>query len=1045
MALARSKLTLLLMLLMTMLLISGMVRAQAPAPPAGSGVPSTWMAWVSGNYWNYYGPLTYVSSAKTIGSCYFGAWATIYYSGTYYSGFWRYTPCCSSTGLDVYFGTGNWYNVPSTAIYQIYITSTSVSCTPTSFTTGGSTTCTATVTGSGPSGTVTFTTSDPSKGSFGSSSCTLSSGSCTSTYTDTAAGSTPTISAAYGGDSHNTGSTGTTTLTVTAIATIVKTSTTTSVSCPATTAGTPTPCAATVTGNAPVGTVTLTTSDTSTGSFTASGTGSGTSAYTCTLFAGACTVYYVDTAAGSTPTITAAYGGDTYNLGGSGTTTVAIGSYVPLSASPAPTTSPSAITNGQSTTTLTVSAPTGGALPYTYIWYSGTSPTCTSDTATTYTGLSQTFTPSSSTYYCVKETDSLGSAVYTATTQVPVDAAFFASSAPTASDLSIDSGQPSTLTVSAPTGGTPPYTYLWYSGTSPTCASDTDTTYVGMSQTFTPSSSTYYCVQEADSLGGAVYTATTQVAVNPAFVASSSPTASSYEMNNGQSSTLTVSAPTGGTPPYTYVWYAGTSSTCAGDAATTPIYTTLSQTFTPTFSTYYCVQETDSAKIPDVVYTGTTQVTVEYALTASPAPVASNSVISSSGQSSTLTISAPTGGTPPYSYTWYSGTSPDCASDTSTGSGGLSQTVKPSSSTYYCVQETDSAHIPEVVYTDTTQVSINPTSICAAITTPPQIIANTTAQSQLIMIAALLMSIMLFISIAAYMLGRAFDINLLTKFSKEEMREVAVTALIVIVFIGSFSVVSSTAGLGSFVSRAATQTAAPNVFDADCNTLATSSFGMINNWLTESVYQQLFFVAGAVYIAIQPGDFGPAFNPLSGLSLLTDNTDGVITNFALFTGMFSILLMAIAVLLGIFYALFPLFFYVGIVLRTIPFTRAAGGAFIGLFIAFYFVFPFLLYFFLSPYSQAAVAPQTLPSLTSIAPASVSSNPLDIASDIASGMPTSANGAIFPAFITNVVEPFMYTLLAVVFSLMMSMDFMEALGDMLGSPALSNRHALRGLI
>ena len=98
-----------------------------------------------------------------------------------------------------------------------------------------------------------------------------------------------------------------------------------------------------------------------------------------------------------------------------------------------------------------------------------------------------------------------------------------------------------------------------------------------------------------------------------------------------------------------------------------------------------------------------------------------------------------------------------------------------------------------------------------------------------------------------------------------------------------------------------------------------------------------------------------------------------------------------------------------------------------------------------PQPKAAVAPQTLPSLTSIAPASVSSNPLDIASDIASGMPTSANGAIFPAFITNVVEPFMYTLLAVVFSLMMSMDFMEALGDMLGSPALSNRHALRGLI
>ncbi len=78
--------------------------------------------------------------------------------------------------------------------------STSVSCP--SFDVSDTTTCTAMVTGYSPTGTVTLVTSDLT-GSFTTANpCTLVSGTCQVTYTDTVVG-TPTVTATYSGDSNN--------------------------------------------------------------------------------------------------------------------------------------------------------------------------------------------------------------------------------------------------------------------------------------------------------------------------------------------------------------------------------------------------------------------------------------------------------------------------------------------------------------------------------------------------------------------------------------------------------------------------------------------------------------------------------------------------------------------------------------------------------------------------------------------------------------------------------------------------------------------------
>ena len=104
-------------------------------------------------------------------------------------------------------------------------TSTTVSCSPSTITSGSPTVCSATVSGTSvnahtPTGGVTFTSSPASEGTFsGGGTCTLSptgasgTASCQSTYTPTAAGS-QTISATYEGDTVDSGSTNSASLSV---------------------------------------------------------------------------------------------------------------------------------------------------------------------------------------------------------------------------------------------------------------------------------------------------------------------------------------------------------------------------------------------------------------------------------------------------------------------------------------------------------------------------------------------------------------------------------------------------------------------------------------------------------------------------------------------------------------------------------------------------------------------------------------------------------------------------------------------------------------
>jgi hypothetical protein len=223
------------------------------------------------------------------------------------------------------------------------VSTTSISCAPSPAMVTLASTCTATVRGDSPTGNVTWTATGA--GTFSEPSCTLSSGTCSVSYTPSAPPSSVKISASYGGDTYNPGSSASYSLSAGKDVTAVTVQCTPS---PAA-AGSIATCTASVSGDSPTGTMTWTTS----------GVASFSPAATCTLSSGACAVYYTPSPSAVPLTITAAYSGDGNNDPSMGTFSLAVGAAA--SSSTSMTTSSSSSATVSTTTSPSTSTPTSAS------------------------------------------------------------------------------------------------------------------------------------------------------------------------------------------------------------------------------------------------------------------------------------------------------------------------------------------------------------------------------------------------------------------------------------------------------------------------------------------------------------------------------------------------------------------------------------------------------------------------------------------------------------------------------------------------------------
>ncbi len=336
-------------------------------------------------------------------------------------------------------------------------------------------------------------------------------------------------------------------------------------------------------------------------------------------------------------------------------------------------------------------------------------------------------------------------------------------------------------------------------------------------------------------------------------------------------------------------------------------------------------------------------------------------------------------------------------------------------------------------------------------------LGNASTYSSIISISLIVVLTMLSVLGITYALGTAFNIEPLKAFTRSELAE-SIFSLALILVLGpglafSGSVISfiSNVGLASMLTLpssgtatfpTASVTSAGDVYVALCNSYITQGTNIMisNAFTTYATFTIMEFIRSLNFPI--SGQFGVnEFKPFAGIFPLSKGLiNGQLEAFYAMVG----ILLGVTFFLYVIYAIFPLLLYAGLFLRSLPWTRAAGGSFIAMFIAFYIFFPAILYpFSLYMYSSNGYTPLTISS---------SGQAITTSSFFSVG----AIGAVIPWFSGSLIVNEIYgfaqqgaavalQMLGVLIAFVISFDLVEAFGDLLGAPSLHTRKLLGKLI
>lgn len=229
--------------------------------------------------------------------------------------------------------------------------------------------------------------------------------------------------------------------------------------------------------------------------------------------------------------------------------------------------------------------------------------------------------------------------------------------------------------------------------------------------------------------------------------------------------------------------------------------------------------------------------------------------------------------------------------------------------------------------------------------------------NDLISFTGLIIIVVIMFMSLIYGLGIALGLDSFKQFAKTEYLESAVNLLILLFVVGAVFTANGFTSFFSNLSSSTVPSTTGGVTTYSGGGIKNLYINICNNILNLQVFTGALIIFGTFielvgYNLLAGINIGFSFSgkngfsfgnllpsvsitPLAGLGI----TVGFIYNeFSALSGFIG-LSIATILLLFVIYFLFPLLFYVGVLLRSFPWTRAAGGSLIALFVSFFLIFP----------------------------------------------------------------------------------------------------------
>ena len=312
-------------------------------------------------------------------------------------------------------------------------------------------------------------------------------------------------------------------------------------------------------------------------------------------------------------------------------------------------------------------------------------------------------------------------------------------------------------------------------------------------------------------------------------------------------------------------------------------------------------------------------------------------------------------------------------------------------------------------------------------------------------IASIIILAVLSVMAMAYAIGYSMRIDSITNYVKREFAEQVANIIIIAAIVGMtaltfngivFITRIATFGMsGLYKSSAASSQSSwvtiqsavmpsttQSFYESICNNFAGYFYSFLGNSIAGLIQLDILNAMSGISLNLMPNNFGISMMPFNGMAPIS-----VVFSSLFFVSItFYVITVLIVFLTFIIYALFPIFLYLGVLLRVFPWTRAAGGAFLALFISFYIIFPALIY----PFSLVAISPTVqVRSIVSIFGGLIS---------LFATLGFSIFNLMISGFVGAMIGSYAFALIGIAIAFLIAYDSLEAFAQLLGAPAFRGR-------